>query len=102
MGAVARSPQDRRAPEWLAYTAGAGRAEELDRGFAYERGRRRIVPARSEGEPFIALELSEGIEFPAFGIGLLTFDLREGTTIERAGEIAEMLNRSVVATALTK
>jgi hypothetical protein len=60
------------------------------------------VKEGAKGEPFIALELSEGIEFPAFGIGLLTFDLREGTTIERAGEIAEMLNRSVVATALTK
>jgi hypothetical protein len=54
------------------------------------------------GEPFIMFELASGSELPVLGGGFLTFNLRDGTTLSRAHEIAEMLNRSITGTAYTR
>jgi hypothetical protein len=53
------------------------------------------------GETLIALELLDGKELPAIRGGTLSFELRIGIGIERAREIAQLLNESVAETALT-
>ena len=59
------------------------------------------VKEGATGAPFVMFEVAKGQELPILGNGFLALELREGTTLERAAEICEMLNQSVSGTSYT-
>lgn len=54
-----------------------------------------------DGTPWVALELHKAPELPILERGFLGFDLRPGTTLEQARELANHLNKLVSTTNYT-
>lgn len=55
------------------------------------------VKEYGEGQPWIVVEPDDGKNLPFVGDGFLGIDLPEGTSYERAREIAKFLNKNIAA-----
>lgn len=59
------------------------------------------VKEYGDGTPWIMLELRQAPDLPCVGDGFLGFDLKEGTDIRRASEIARFLNQTIASVSHT-
>lgn len=59
------------------------------------RARTRFRVAESEGGPFIVLEPLSGDDLPMFKNKLIAFDLKLGTSIEKAEAVRDYLNSTL-------
>lgn len=53
------------------------------------------LSAYVDGEPFVVVDVPKGDDLPILSEGFLGFDLPEGTSRQKAGEIVDFLNENI-------